>query len=159
MSGKAGQAQILDERGAAAVEFAIILPLLVVLVFGIIEFSFLLYDKAMITNASREGARAGIVFRWDIPSDSYNPLDQAEIEAVVNQYLGSRLITFSSDAATTTVTDADTTGNGFFGSGDYREVRVEYRYTFLVFPDVLFLLGGSSGAFLDLEANTRMRME
>jgi Flp pilus assembly protein TadG len=48
-------------RGASAVEFAIILPILILLVFGIIEFSLALYDKAMITNASREGARAGIV--------------------------------------------------------------------------------------------------
>ena len=45
------------QRGAAAVEFAIVLPLLLVFVFGIIEFGFLLYDKAVITNASREGAR------------------------------------------------------------------------------------------------------
>ena len=46
-------------NGASAVEFAVVLPLLV-LPFGIIEFSLALYDKAMITNASREGARAGI---------------------------------------------------------------------------------------------------
>jgi Flp pilus assembly protein TadG len=32
------------------------------LLFGIIEFGIILYDKAMITNASREGARAGIVY-------------------------------------------------------------------------------------------------
>ena len=50
-------------KGASAVEFAIILPMLVLLVFGIIELSFALYDKAMITNASREGARVGIVYR------------------------------------------------------------------------------------------------
>ena len=51
------------QEGASAVEFAIILPLLLILVFGIIEFSILFYDKAMITNASREGARVGIVYR------------------------------------------------------------------------------------------------
>ena len=52
-----------NQTGASAVEFAIVLPILVLLVFGIIEFSVALYDKAMITNASREGARAAIVFR------------------------------------------------------------------------------------------------
>ena len=41
------------------------------LLFGIIEFGIILYDKAMITNASREGARAGIVFDPDGISDSY----------------------------------------------------------------------------------------
>ena len=55
--------KITEEKGASAVEFAIILPLLVVFLFGIIEFGIIFYDKAMITNASREGARKGIVFR------------------------------------------------------------------------------------------------
>ncbi len=75
------------QSGASAVEFAIVLPILVLLVFGIIEFSVAFYDKAMITNASREGARAGIVFR--VP-----PVTDEEITNVVNTYLGSSLITF-----------------------------------------------------------------
>jgi Flp pilus assembly protein TadG len=45
--------EISNESGAALVEFAIVLPLLLVLIFGMIEFSVMLYDKAMITNASR----------------------------------------------------------------------------------------------------------
>ena len=72
-----------DQRGASAVEFALILPVLFVLGFGIIEFSVALYDKAMITNASREGARAGIVFK--IP-----PVTDEEIGDVVNRYLGNQ---------------------------------------------------------------------
>ena len=51
-----------DESGGSLVEFAVIAPLLFVILFGIIEFGILLYDQAKITNASREGARAGIVF-------------------------------------------------------------------------------------------------
>ena len=54
------QNQKIGQRGAAAVEFAIILPLLVILVFGIIDVGLMLYNKQVITNASREGARAGI---------------------------------------------------------------------------------------------------
>ena len=65
------------QKGAAAVEFAIVLPLLLMLLFGIIEFSVILYDKAMITNASREGTRAGIVSRWP------TKLTEAEIKTVV----------------------------------------------------------------------------
>lgn len=45
------------ERGASAVEFAIILPLLILLVFGIAEFS-IAYNRAQgIHAASREGSR------------------------------------------------------------------------------------------------------
>ena len=53
--------KLKNQRGASAVEFAVVLFPLVLLVFGIIDFGFLLYNKAMLTNASREGARAGIV--------------------------------------------------------------------------------------------------
>ena len=52
---------IKNHRGASAVEFALILPLLAVILFGVIEFGLLLFDKQVITNASREGARYGIV--------------------------------------------------------------------------------------------------
>lgn len=51
----------LNERGASAVEFALLLPLLMLILFGIIEFGLALYQQAVLTNASREGARSGIV--------------------------------------------------------------------------------------------------
>jgi Flp pilus assembly protein TadG len=46
-----------SERGAAAVEFALILPLLVMMVFGIIEFGRGYNAKTELTGAVREGAR------------------------------------------------------------------------------------------------------
>jgi len=45
------------ERGAAAVEFALILPLLVMLVFGIIQFSIAYNRQQGLHAAAREGAR------------------------------------------------------------------------------------------------------
>ena len=47
------------ERGVVAVEFAIILPVLLLLVFGIIDFGHALYMKHVMSDASREGARYG----------------------------------------------------------------------------------------------------
>ena len=130
-------------RGASAVEFALILPLLVILIFGIIEFSLALYDKAMITNASREGARSGIVYR--LP-----PVGDGEIISVVNSYLGNYLITFGgSPIATVTVSR-----NGSSPGGQLR-VRVAYRYTFLVLPSFISTLAGG----IDLVGETVMRME
>lgn len=46
-----------DERGAAAVEAALITPILVLLVFGIIEFSFVLRDYQVVSSDVRAGAR------------------------------------------------------------------------------------------------------
>jgi Flp pilus assembly protein TadG len=45
------------ERGAAAVEFALILPVLVILILGIIEFGRIFNVQISITNAAREAAR------------------------------------------------------------------------------------------------------
>ncbi len=47
----------MRERGAAAVEFAIILPLLVLMVGGIVDWGRFMYTQAMLTNAAREAAR------------------------------------------------------------------------------------------------------
>jgi Flp pilus assembly protein TadG len=57
---KRGLAGRLD-RGAVAVEFAIVLFWLVLLVMGAIDFGYFLYVKEVVTNAAREGARAGSV--------------------------------------------------------------------------------------------------
>ena len=45
------------QQGAAMVEFAIILPILIVLVFGIIEFGRAFNADISLTHAAREGAR------------------------------------------------------------------------------------------------------
>lgn len=45
------------DRGAAAVEFALLLPLLLLMVFGMIDFGLALHAKVTITQAAREGAR------------------------------------------------------------------------------------------------------
>jgi Flp pilus assembly pilin Flp len=49
------------EDGAAAVEFALLLPLLVVLLFGFIQFGTAFNTKIQATNAAREGARMAVV--------------------------------------------------------------------------------------------------
>src|SRR4030042_4241127 len=114
-----------NQDGASAVEFALVLPILILVIFAIIEFSVALYDKTMITNASREGARAGIAFR--IP-----PVTDEEIGNVVNTYLGSSLITFGTPAAANTTV----TRNGS-NPGDELRVSVDYAYTFLLIPNII----------------------
>jgi Flp pilus assembly protein TadG len=131
------------ENGASAVEFAIILPLLVLLIFGIIEFSLALYDKAMITNASREGARVGIVYRDPAVTD-------AEITSVVNNYLENYLITFGgSPNATVTVTRKG------YRPGGQLSVTVAYTYISLILPNFSSTLAGG----INMGATTMMRME
>jgi Flp pilus assembly protein TadG len=48
------------ERGASAVEFALVLPLLLLVIAGIVDFGRALFTQVILTNAAREGARAAI---------------------------------------------------------------------------------------------------
>jgi Flp pilus assembly protein TadG len=133
-----------EQQGAAATEFALVLPLLIILVFGIIEFSVLLYDKAMITNASREGARAGIVYSYP------DRITDAEIKSVINTYCKNYLITFGSG----TLQDPVIARTGS-SSGDSLTVTVRYKYDFLVLPNFIgSLIGGK-----EITGQTIMRME
>jgi Flp pilus assembly protein TadG len=124
------------QKGVAAIEFAILLPLLLVIIFGIVEFSILLYDKQVITNASREGAREGIRREIDVPVRS----TEGEIKSVVTNYVVSNLITFGTpNTPVTTVTPADLSG---MARGDDLTVTVSYNYEFLVLPNFVTSLAG-----------------
>ena len=46
-----------DRRGAAIVEFAFVVPILLMFIFGVLEFSRMVYVRHILHNAAREGAR------------------------------------------------------------------------------------------------------
>ncbi len=52
---------IQDQRGQALVEMAIVVPILLLIVFGIIEFGYIYYHQLDITSAARMGARSAAV--------------------------------------------------------------------------------------------------
>lgn len=143
-----------SEKGVSAVEFALIAPLLFVLTFGIIEFSLLLFDKAVVTNASREAARAAIVYNYK--DSAYAPLGTDEIKTVVEKYTDKYLINLGGTSTPTTVTtyNPDPAESG----GDVT-VSVTYTYDFLVFPNLSKLIGGTFDGTMDLVGTTVMRME
>jgi Flp pilus assembly protein TadG len=138
-------ASIRSQRGAAALEFGIVLTLLVVLAVGLCEFGVMYYDKQVITNASREGARAGTTRAEE--SD-----ESDEITQIVNAYCQDRLITLSGSAEPQTYFPfgIDIASKAF---QDDFSVRVTYQYQFLV-PSLIGL-----GPTLTLEAITVMKME
>jgi Flp pilus assembly protein TadG len=128
------------EDGAAAVEFAIVLPLLMLILFGIIEFGLILYNQEVITNASREGARFGIVIGTPRPSTG-------QIQGVVNTYLTNSGL----NVGNATVNVAGAQG----ASGSDLTVSVVYPYDFLVLPNFVASLSDS----LNLSATTVMKLE
>jgi Flp pilus assembly protein TadG len=69
---------LVGERGQSMVELAIVLPVLVVLLFGIVQFGIAFNNYVTLTDAVRAGARAGAVARNDS-----NPSNDA-VNAVLN---------------------------------------------------------------------------
>src|SRR3954462_13164820 len=65
-----------DERGAAMVEFAMILPLLVLLTFGIIEFGVAFNASSSVSQSSRAGGRTAAIFSTD-PQLEFNAAQAA----------------------------------------------------------------------------------
>ena len=60
-----------DERGVAMVEAAIVTPLLLMLLFGIIEFGFMFKDTLTLANSSRAGSRMASAAAADPLADFY----------------------------------------------------------------------------------------
>jgi Flp pilus assembly protein TadG len=83
--------EIRSERGQSMTEFAIVLPLLCLLLFGIIQFGILYNNYVTVTDAARAGARKAAVSRHLSPSTegcktaraSADTLDQSKLTCAV----------------------------------------------------------------------------
>lgn len=67
------------QRSQSIVEFAIIAPLLLVLIFGIIDFGRVIYVYVTLNQAVNEGARAAVIASGPLPTD-------ADVEAAVRNH-------------------------------------------------------------------------
>jgi len=121
------------------VEFAVLAPLFVVLLFGLVEFGLSIYNKEVLANASREGARFGVVYTTPRKTTT-------EVRTKVQDFL-----TKSGFTGTATI---NVTGAGG-ASGSTLTVAVTYPYTFQVLPHFVSTLTGT----MNLTANTVMLME
>jgi Flp pilus assembly protein TadG len=74
-----------NRRGAAVVEFAVVAPIFFLLIFGMIEFGRVVMVQQLLTNASREGARLGVL----------NDATTSQVQSRVVNYLAGAQITIS----------------------------------------------------------------
>ncbi|AZQ50768.1 TadE/TadG family type IV pilus assembly protein [Burkholderia cenocepacia] len=118
-------------RGVVSLEFALMLPFLLMVLIGIIDVSLLLCDKAVITNASREAARAGVMLR--VPM-----LTPTQIANVALNYTQNSLV---SGGAATPPTVTVTQANGTT-AGAALTVTVTYTYSGMVLGTALSVLTG-----------------
>lgn len=75
------------ERGAVAVEFALVLPVLLLVVFGIINFGIIFSQQLTLNNALREGARKAVVNDTSSP----NRTCQGILDSTRNEMVGLAL--------------------------------------------------------------------
>ncbi len=104
------------QRGLATVEFALLLPVLLGLLMGMIEFGLALHDKSVLTQACREGARAGIVLRE-------TKLNEAAIKAIVDERATQLVSLLPTEKVRVTVQQLSP-------SADMNTLRVSAAYTF-----------------------------
>lgn len=138
--------KLKNQSGNALLEFAFTLPILLLVVAGLIDLSLIFYDKAVITNASREGARYGVAYR----GTSYASL--TAVQNYTQTYLANHLITFQSPApAATVITTSSATPPAF---GATLTVQVNYTYQSLLIHHFI-----AHNAFFNLSATTTMAYE
>lgn len=126
---------IRNQKGQALVEFAIVLPLLLLIIMGILQFGMMINSYLTVQNASREGARAGIV------GTSY--LD-----------IKNLILSDSPNLDPTCLTVDITPGESQKQSGSTLTVSVIYRYKLIV-PIISSLFNNE----VMLNGSTSMRIE
>jgi len=87
-----------QERGGIAVEFAILLPVFALLVFGAVDFGHAFYMQQVVTTASREGARYATKYHTDAGGNQILP---ASLSPSIPDYVLN--------------TSAQNSGNGGYG--------------------------------------------
>lgn len=125
-------------------EAALVLPLLIVILFGIIEFSIVLYDQAMVTRWAREGARYGTM--WAPTTYRYT---DTQIVSYITTGLGNQLISFSNSDQPVVI------ANRCVNPDDILTVTVTYPYSFLLLPNFVDQLTGK----ITLRSVARMNCE
>jgi len=93
------------ERGVAAIEFALVLPLLLVVVLGTIDWGWYFFVDQLVTNAAREGARAGTL----LPPPPSSTAGQAEAAAEQAGLAYLKRVSLSEEGVNATCTTVDGT--------------------------------------------------
>jgi Flp pilus assembly protein TadG len=110
---------IADERGQATVEFALVLPVLLLLVLGIIEFGKAWNLSQIATDAVREGTRYCVIY------DNTNTYTNAWVETHIKNLMARA-------GVPTGVSDVDITGN-CDGSSEAVTITLTIPYSWMFF--------------------------
>jgi hypothetical protein len=150
-----------NERGTAIIEFAVVLPLLLTLIFTTIDFGIFFFVQHTVQFATREGVRLALVGRT-VTDGAGNPLDREA--SIVKTIRDAAAIAVNPDQLEISIypvdagfsDPADWRATQDAGSGgSYMRVRTIYSYRFLT-PVLGALV---AGGHLDVRAEATYRNE
>jgi len=140
-------------RGQAMVEFALIVPVFLLLLFALLDFGRVVYAQTTIAEDAREGARAGLVAALDptVDNTSYAKIRTAALAQSAGVTMTNSNITGAAGACTATPADAVSASTCFFPDGvtctnaaDPPRVVVNISVTVTLLTPILSnLIGGS----------------
>jgi Flp pilus assembly protein TadG len=156
-----------QERGGIAVEFAIIIPILLLLVFGIVDFGHAWYMDHLMSNASREGARYGT--RYVTTGANNNRVMPQSLTPSISDYIlhnsdenggqgGMALLNLLPEDSSPTVTPSGsgwTETNPTTLANKHLTVTVTARKNWLVIGRLI----PGFGSYKDLSVTTTMKCE
>lgn len=90
-----------SEHGAAAVEFALIVPVLLLIVLGALDWGYFFFVQQVVTNAAREAARVGSLTPYDPANPAADTASQLEAEDAATAYLARAGLTATPTIAVT----------------------------------------------------------
>jgi Flp pilus assembly protein TadG len=128
------------ERGAAAVELAIVLPVLFLVIAGIVDFGRYFFTQIQVTNASREGVRAAVVL----------PNPAATDMTAITQRASAAAVGVPGLAVPGVVTCSN-------GSTAYASVTVTATFNWIIMGPAIRLVGGNWGLSGPVAATGVMR--
>jgi len=140
----------LRERGQALLEFALVVPIFLVLTFGIVDFGWALKSWIMVTNATREGARFGVVGWADgsYPTDcNTTDTDDTTVVARTCTAVGGDLGNLRNVVVNGGALCVERNGIPGCQTGDSVVVSLDYKYDFIT-P-----LGSFIGGFTKTDCN------
>ena len=135
-----------SERGAALVEAAMIMPMIMLISVGIFEFGRAYQTSQVLTNAAREGARLAVL----------EGRTDADVRARVNKYV--------TDGGLTALTDANIQLNrtvALSGTATASSVTITYPFEFMMLNPIVRMVtpASTTGAPITLTAASLMRNE
>lgn len=116
------------DRGSSAVEFAIVFPLLIVLVFGIIDFGLLVNANVIVANATRDAARTASLGGTETEIRAQAAAGLTSLSAADAAHV-TVTVSCEKPAATCTLYSSTTSGDTAIVS-----IQVEHSWIFRLLP-------------------------